>query len=189
MNVHDGPGRHHRRSIRLHGYDYSQAGAYAVTACTHGQASLFGRIANGEMRLNAAGRLAESVWDGLPGHYPHVALDAFVVMPNHVHGIIILADADQPPPVGAGFKPAPTMRTRHGLPEIVRAFKTFSARHINECRRTPGLRVWQRNYFEHVIRNDDALNRIRQYIVDNPAKWSEDRENPCCQPRAMHNPR
>jgi hypothetical protein len=80
------------------------------------------------------------------------------------------------PTITAGLKPAPT--NKHGLPEIVRAFKTFSSRRINELRGTPGLPVWQRNYYEHIIRNEDSLNRIRQYILDNPARWTRDRENP-----------
>ena len=159
---------HRRRSLRLRGYDYSWAGAYFVTVCTYNRACLFGEIVNGEMRLNGVGQVARRVWDGLPRHYRHVELDAVVVMPNHVHGILTL--------VGAGFKPAPT--PRHGLPEIVRAFKTFSARRINGLRHTPGVPVWQRNYYEHIIRNETALNRVRQYIMDNPARWAEDPENP-----------
>ena len=168
------PEKHRRRSLRLRDYDYSQAGAYFVTICTHNRTCLFGDIVDGEMRLNEDGRLAQSVWEALPKHYSHVELDAVVVMPNHVHGIIVLTAT----PVGAGFKPA---STRHGLPEIVRAFKTFSGRRINQSRSTPGTPVWQRNYYEHVIRNDAALNRLRQYIAENPARWAEDPENPARQ--------
>jgi len=168
------PTRQNRRSIRLRGYDYSQAGAYFVTVCAQDRLCLFGGIADGEMRLNDAGRTVQTVWDALPDHYPQVEMDVCVIMPNHVHGIIILA-------VGAGFKPAPTKPApamRHGLPEIVRAFKTFSARRINEMRGMPGGKIWQRNYYEHIIRNDDELNRIREYIANNPAQWEMDRENP-----------
>ena len=124
--------KHRRQLRRLCGYDYSRAGAYFVTTCTHGRTNLFGKIVKHEMRLNVYGRMVQEVWNGLPGHYPHVALDAFVIMPNHIHGIVVLAT-----PVGAGFKPAPTPKSastpRHGLPEIVRAFKTFSARQIIAC--------------------------------------------------------
>ena len=109
----------------------------------------------------------------LNGSYRHVALDEFVVMPNHTHGIIVLTAL-----VGAGFKPAPTTTRRHALPEIVRGFKTFSSRRINEIRHTPGAPVWQRNYFERVIRNDNEMHHLREYIVNNPAKWDLDRENP-----------
>ena len=173
---------HRNGTIRLSGYDYSRTGAYFVTTCTHGRADLFGKIVKNEMRLNVYGRMVQEVWNGLPGHYPHVVLDAFVIMPNHIHGIVVLAT-----PVGAGFKPAPTPKSaptpnpahipRHGLPEIVRAFKTFSARQINQLRHTPGIPVWQRNYYEHIIRNNAALNRIRQYVKANPAHWEKDREN------------
>ena len=178
------PDKHHRRSIRLRGYDYSQSGAYYITTCTHNRRCLFGKIADGEMRLNDVGQLVQRVWDGLPEHYPHVELDAFVMMPNHVHGIVVLT--------GTGLKPTPTAATRpmrQGLPEIIRAFKTFSARRINDFRHTPGTPVWQRNYYEHIIRNEDALNRIRQYIADNPDNWAEDRENPHRQPPRTGRPR
>ncbi len=192
----------HRRSIRLRGYDYSRPGAYFVTICALGRECLFGEITGSVMAPNRLGRVCESSWRDLPRHYGHVRLDAFVVMPNHVHGIVILGgDAE----VGAGFsartsvpppgdltrdmvrndsesrKPAPTRhahQTRHGLPEVVRAFKTFSARRVNALRRTPGAPVWQRNYYEHVIRGEEDLARIRGYIVSNPAKWAKDTENP-----------
>ena len=144
-----------RRPLRLPGYDYAQTGDYFVTVCTCTHATLFGTIADGAMRLNDRGQVVHDTWLHLPDHYP-IELDAFVVMPNHAHGIVV---------IGAGLKPAPT------LSEIVRAFKTFSARRI-------GHPIWQRNFYEHIIRNETALERIRQYIVDNPAQWEFDRENP-----------
>jgi REP element-mobilizing transposase RayT len=181
------PEVHHRRSIRLAGYDYRRAGAYFVTICAQGRECLFG-CADNPAVLAKAGHFVEAVWQGLPDHYSHVELDAFVVMPNHIHGIVVLVDGEWPglcagDPAGAGFEPAPTRR--HGLPEVVRAFKTFSARRINEARGTPGVPVWQRNYYEHIIRNEEALNRIREYIVENPARWAEDPENPYATPRAV----
>lgn len=133
------------------------------------------------MRLNEIGRLAQTVWEELPRHYPHVKIDVWTIMPNHLHGIVMLAPAFvEPAFVGAGFKPALTSKNapRHGLSEIVRAFKTFSARRINVFRGTIGKPFWQRNYFEHVVRNDADLNRIREYIFENPASWHEDPENP-----------
>lgn len=123
------------------------------------------------MQLNGFGEIVCHVWDSLTNHYPHMELDAFIVMPNHVHTIIVLNNAD----VGAGLKPA---LARHGLPEIIRAFKTFTARSINEFRGTPGTAVWQRYYYEHIIRNDTELCSTRNYIITNPANWAEDRENP-----------
>ena len=181
----DAPKRQ-RRSIRLQGYDYTRQGAYFVTICTRNRACLLGDIVEGKMHLSEAGRLAQVAWEGLPHHYPHVQIDVWVIMPNHMHGIVILTEAqatdddmrvgaDPKTDVGAGFKPAPT---RHGLSEIVRAFKTFSARRINALHNTVGTPFWQRNYYEHIIRNQSALDRIRQYIADNPARWSEDLENP-----------
>jgi REP element-mobilizing transposase RayT len=167
------PEKHHRRSIRLKDYDYSQSGAYFVTIVTQNRACLLGDIEGAEIRLKSAGRIVQDVWSDLPMHYPYAQLDAFVVMPNYVHGIIMLTDDMT---VGAGFKPAPI--TRHGLPEIIRAFKTFSARRINELRHTPGISIWQRNYHEHVIRDEQSLSRLRQYVLDNPAQWEFDRENP-----------
>ena len=184
----DAPKRRHH-SIRLQGYDYTRQGAYFVTICTRNRECLLGDIVEGRMHLSEAGRLAQAVWEDLPHHYPHVQIDVWVIMPNHMHGIIILTEAqateddmqsgaDPKTNVGAGLKPAPTAPTRHGLSEIVRAFKTFSARRINALHNTVGTPFWQRNYYEHVIRNESALDRIRQYIVDNPARWPEDPENP-----------
>ena len=128
---------------------------------------------------NQYGALVEQAWNDLPDHYPHLSLDQFVVMPNHIHGIVVLTD------VRAGLKPAPTAigpnpapPKRHGLPEIIRALKTFSARRINEIRQTPGISVWQRNYYEHVIRNEADYTRIAEYIIDNPRRWSEDSLHP-----------
>ena len=167
-----------RRSIRMPEYDYASAGAYFVTTCVHGRQCLFGEIADDAMCLNVFGKIAESCWYGLPNHYPHIGLDAFVIMPNHVHMIIQINDAAS---VGAGLRPAPTSATvpinRHSLSEIVRAFKSFSSRCINELRNTVGQPVWQRNYFERVIRNEDELRRAREYILNNPLKWALDREN------------
>ncbi|MBI4281870.1 MAG: transposase [Chloroflexi bacterium] len=161
-----------RKALRLPGYDYSQPGAYYVTVVTNQRQCLFGDVLCGEMRLNPCGQTVMECWDDLVHHYPCVRKDEFVVMPNHVHGILVLNDD-----VGAGFKPAPTDR-RHGLPEIVRGFKTFSARRINVLRNNPGTPVWQRNYFEHVIRNEAELAGIREYIQNNPAQWETDAENP-----------
>ena len=180
-----------RRSIRLPGYDYAQAGAYFVTMVTRYRLCLFGEVVEGEMRLNEYGRFIQMVWDELPDHYSSVECDAFILMPNHVHGIILLAEASAsrefdvgaglkpargvatgPNSVRAGLKPAPT------LTEIIRAFKTFSAHRINRVRNTGGVSLWQRNYYEHVVRGENELNRIREYISNNPWQWEMDREHP-----------
>ena len=173
------PSIHRRRNIRLSGYDYAQAGMYFVTVCTQNRACLFGEILDGEIRLNEAGHIVQEVWNGLPMHYANVQLDVFMIMPNHVHGIIAIMDVDNVGAdlhVGTGLKPVPTKN--HGLPEIVRAFKTFSSRSINVLRGTPGLAVWQRNYYEQIIRDEVSLAQIRQYIINNPLQWALDRENP-----------
>jgi putative transposase len=170
-----------RRSIRLRGYDYSQAGAYFVTVCAYQRQCLFGAVIEGQMVLNEVGKIAQACWNEIPAHFPRVELDAFVVMPNHVHGIIVMMDAGRGTacraPTAESFgKPVPG-----SLPTIVRSFKSAVTRRINQWRTTPGQPVWQRNYFEHIVRNESALDRIRGYIETNPARWALDRENPRCQ--------
>lgn len=176
-----------RRSLRLSGYDYSLGGNYFVTLCAYRRRSIFGKVVGDEVVLNDAGRIVWSVWHDLPRHYAHVGLDSFIVMPNHVHGIIVLRD---PPFAGpgpiplaapddrAGLRPAPTGTRRHGLPEIVRALKSFSARRINKLRGASCVAVWQRGYFEHIIPNEKAYHAVRYYIAENPANWGADPENP-----------
>ncbi|MDP2935287.1 MAG: transposase [Dehalococcoidia bacterium] len=194
MNAEHSLSLQHRRSIRLAGYDYGQVGAYFLTICAYSHECLFGEIADGEMVVNAYGMSVLACWGDLPHHYRNVLLDAFVIRPNHVHGIVILTGSGSEV-VGAGLKPAPTVPQKpaptvtakpapsadakvHPLSEITRAFKTFSSRRINELRRTPGVPVWQGNYYEHIIRNEDEMNRIREYIIHNPSRWAEDVENP-----------
>jgi putative transposase len=155
------PNLHHRRSIRLGGYDYSQPGAYYVTICTAARECVFGEVVNGAMHLNSCGTVARGEWFNLPRLYQGVKLDEVVVMPNHVHGIIWLTD-----------------RGRRPLSDVIGRFKTRSARRINERRNAMGIPLWQRDYYEHIVRDEEDLSRIRQYIVDNPVKWEEDDENP-----------
>lgn len=153
------PEKHRRGSIRLKGYDDAQTGAYFITVCTQDRAYLFGDVLDREMRLNDAGRMVVAEWKMLPQRFPNVVLDAFVVMPNHVHGVIIITNATATP-VGAGLVPAHDGAT---IPNeaTTRIAPTAIA-----------------NDYEHVIRNDASLNRIRQYILDDPAHWAVDRENP-----------
>ena len=238
------PERHRRRSMRLKGYDYSQAGAYFVTICTQGRACLFGEVVDGEMRLNDAGRMVVAEWERLPALFPNVVLDAFVVMPNHIHGIVILTDpaddatdgataigatisgattggaatggattggattrvapttaGDDATPVGAGLVPAqsgaglvpvpstpapstPALSTpAPTLGDVIGAFKSrVTVEYIRGVKTfgwTPfDRRLWQRNYYEHIIRNEETLNCIRRYIAENPIRWAFDRENP-----------
>jgi len=128
------------------------------------------------MRLNDAGRIVQDIWDALPGHYPCVELDCFVVMPNHIHGIVVLND------VGAQFiTPNNNQGAMNRAPtvgEIIRAFKARCTHSINHLRGVQGVSIWQRNYYEHIIRNESSLQEIREYIANNPAQWAIDRENP-----------
>lgn len=164
----------HRRSIRLKGYDYSQPGAYFVTICSYNREPIFGKIVDGEMALNRYGRIVSADWHNLPKRHPHIDLGAFIAMPNHVHGIVVIKDAL----VRVDSRLVSGTARRKPLPEIVRGFKTFSSRRVNRARRVVGIPVWQRNYWEHVIRNQEAFNRIHEYILTNPKRWLLDRENP-----------
>ncbi|ACL24704.1 transposase [Chloroflexus aggregans] len=194
------PTRHHRRSIRLQGYDYTQPGAYFITIVTHDRTHLFGRVVDGEMQLNAWGEIVREEWFKTAQIRPYVQLqdDEFVVMPNHVHGIIWMVDDDLAP-VGAtdrrGDRPvAPTTTTvpprgpaPQSLGAIIAGFKSAVTHRINTLRDTPGTPVWQRNYYEHIIRDKrvrvgaagrSPLHAIRQYIIENPLRWHLDTYNP-----------
>ncbi len=173
--------RHRRRSIRLKGYDYSQAGAYLVTVCTQGRACLFGDVVDGEMRLNAAGPVVEQCWSNIPCHFLHAYLDEFVVMPNHVHGIVVIVEnvgATHASPLPMRRPTRPAGPKERSIGAVVGSFKSAVTKHINELRNTPRMSVWQRNYWEHVMRDEASLRRIREYIVQNPLQWEYDRENP-----------
>ena len=219
------PRKHHRRSIRLKGYDYTAPGAYFVTICTHDHVCTFGEVVEGDMRLNAYGRVVDTYWSRIPRHFPHVTLDAWVVMPNHIHGIIVITDAPSPvdkrgrricrgeailestPVMRHDLEPQPSSNSTgytgiasplqsqptrpHGVPSgslgaIVGNFKSITNRRINRMRHTPGGRVWQRNYWDHIIRNDRAYQRIRQYIENNPALWEEDQLHPDALPNPFN---
>lgn len=170
--------RHRRRSIRLRGYDYREAGAYFVTICTANRECFFGEIVDEAMQLNRLGEIVQDEWHRTAIVRPQVSLDAFVVMPNHIHGIISF-DAQEE----GKARLAPTT-ARFGypiagsLPSILGAFKSACTNRINLARQTPGLPLWQRNYYEHVVRSESELARVREYIAMNPARWEEDSENP-----------
>ena len=169
--------RQHRRSIRLRAYDYREAGAYFVTVCTVNREFVFGEIVDGAMELNSLGNIVDDEWHRTAILRRHVSLDAFVIMPNHVHGIICLngeeGKARLAPTTGRFRQPV-----ADSLGAIVGAFKSASTKRINDSRGTRGTALWQRNYFEHVIRNEQELNGVREYIAVNPARWSEDANNP-----------
>ena len=180
-------GKLNRRSIRLPGYDYSQPGAYFVTICTQNRACLYGDIIDGKMMLNANGLIVHEEWQKTAEMRLNVVLDTFVIMPNHIHGILVIKDdIDYGKAKCRGtMHRAPTpMIERYGkpvsnsIPTIIRGFKSAVTHRINEIRATPGAPIWQRNFYEHVIRNEDNLNEIRQYIENNPTKWLEDENHP-----------
>ncbi|GBF87009.1 hypothetical protein AsFPU3_4088 [Aphanothece sacrum FPU3] len=157
------PDIHHRRSIRLKNYDFS-------TWCIFyndlylSKTMFIGEIVDDTINLNLLGNTVKFYWENLINYYAYLQLDEFVIMPNHLHGILILNDRKQ-------------KIHRKGIPEIIRGFKTFSAKHINLIRRCPNVPVWQRNYYEHIIRNESDLNRIREYILNNPKNWLKDPDN------------
>jgi REP element-mobilizing transposase RayT len=199
------PRFHGRRSIRLKGYDYTQAGAYFITICTHDRVCLFGEIRNNAMALNRFGELAVDEWVRTGRMRPNVRVAEFVVMPNHIHGILVITDDGrgtlqraptgnddnvstlQRAPTGnddnvSTLQRAPTGNIEqfgkpvsNSIPTIVRGFKSATTKQINLLRNTPGMLVWQRNYYEHVIRNDDSYYSIAEYIRANPARWPEDK--------------
>ena len=179
--------RHHRRALRLKGYDCTLPGAYFVTICTQNRECLLGEIVDGEMHPNEAGRMVQAIWNELPNHYTGVQVDAFVVMPNHIHGIIVLSPMNLSVEAGPCACPdpghpqgvAPTL----SLPDVVHRFKSLTtARYRHGVARGgwPAFdrRLWQRNYYEHVIRNERDMDRIREYILNNPLRWAEDENNP-----------
>ncbi|WP_114779340.1 transposase [Botryobacter ruber] len=178
------PQVHHRRSIRLRGYDYSQAGLYFITICTHERGCLFGEIIMQDMQyvmiLNDAGKIAQEYWLQIPNHFPNTILHEYIIMPNHVHGIIELTT------VGVqNFEPLHETRQNQfqkiiprSIGSIVRGYKTGVTKWFRTTRSEdfPSQRaVWQRNFYEHIIRNEKSHQTISEYIIDNPAEWPDDK--------------
>lgn len=174
---------YHRRSIRLNGYDYAQNGNYFLTHCTRNRECLFGDVRDGKMYLSNYGRLVNECWQEIPVHFPQIVLHEYVIMPNHVHGII---EINNPQSTGANmgrctdtvdvgannYSPLRTPQSRpHGtsrtVGSVVRGFKIGVTKQM-------GFSPWQRNYYEHIIRNDESYQNIVQYMAQNPLKWKED---------------
>jgi putative transposase len=185
----------HRQSIRLEHYDYSSNGAYFVTICTAQRFHLFGEISDTTMRLNEFGQIAQNCWLELPNHFPQILLDEFVVMPNHVHGIVLIQSEQAVVPVGAR-RPCPKVRfmvKRHALPlppraafgqlpkgslgAIVGSFKSVVTKRINQARGAAGESLWQRNYYDRIIRSEEQLMAAGAYIENNPLNWALDELN------------
>jgi len=174
--------KHHRRSIRLRDFDYSQAGAYFITVCTKNRECFWGDVVNSKIHLNSAGQMIEKWCLELMNKFPFVKIDTHVVMPNHFHGIIII-NAD----CRGTLQRTPTKEQfgrpiSNSIPTIIRLVKSTTTKQINQTRNTPGIPLWQRNYYEHIIRNEKEFNKIRRYIEGNPFLWEYDRENPNCLP-------
>jgi REP element-mobilizing transposase RayT len=200
------PNIHQRRSIRLKGYDYSQPGAYFVTMVARHRECLFGDIHDGKLDLTDIGNIIKTTWLRIPTHFPTTRLDEYIIMPNHFHGILRILKSECTGEAAADDKftefaysiqkrdvlslqffpaaasPQPPKGTKAGsLNAIIQNFKSISTRKINQVLQTPGNKIWQRDYFERVIRNERELDAIRQYIQDNPLKWGTDQENPLVQ--------
>jgi putative transposase len=185
------PNIHHRRSIRLPGYDYSEEGWYFVTVCVQNRLCLLGDITENRMQLYEAGLMIEVWWRKLGGKFPNVQTDEYVVMPNHFHGIVSVGAApcgrpDADVPKNEGVVPQESGQPHGVAPtigDIVSWFKTMTTNHYIRGVKQGGWepffkKLWQRNYYEHVIRNEKELNHFRQYIANNPANWQTDEENP-----------
>jgi REP element-mobilizing transposase RayT len=172
MNKYD-PNKHHRRSIRLKGYDYSQPGAYFVTICTQNREHLFGLVDNGALILNEAGNMVQKWWLTLDSKFEGIEPDTFVVMPNHFHGIIKITprlakgEAEEAISVGRVIQWFKTMSTN----EYIRGVKQ------HQWPPFPG-KLWQRNYYEHIIHNEHVYLAVQRYIQQNPQRWWLDRFNP-----------
>ncbi len=161
-----------RQSLRLPHHDYSHPGMYFVTICTHQREPILGAIDAGYMIPNDAGEFAIQIWHALPQRFTDLKTDAFILMPNHLHAILFFETPQSSPGAASG---APT--TRKSLASVVRAFKSVSAIGVNKIRMTPNSPVWQRNYFEHIIRTTQSLDELRRYIRENPGRWFTDEEN------------
>ena len=174
------PQKHHRRSIRLREYDYSRPGLYFVTNIAYDREMFFGKIVNNKMILNEYGNIVRNWWLEIPNKFKNVNLDIFVVMPNHFHGIVqiisgnSIVGAIHESPLQKSSQQNKTQRRNMLLSKMIGYFKMNSAKRINQKRNLQGISVWQRNYYEHIIRNENELWRIRKYIVENPVNWDND---------------
>ena len=171
---------YHRRSIRLPGYDYSLNGSYFVTVCSHDKKCVFGHIGDNKMVLNNIGLLVEKQWLALPEKYTNISLDAYVVMPNHFHGIVTIDNPVAYRNISGAIHELPLHANLYErrpmlLSKIIGYFKMNSAKQINIIQNTQGQPVWQRNYYEHVIRNEKSIQTIYDYIQHNPENWEKDK--------------
>ena len=174
------PEIHHRRSIRLKGYDYSQNGAYFVTLCNWNRECVLGEIAEvkaekPEMVLNEYGKIVRDEWIRTALIRQEIEIGEFIVMPNHFHGIVFIQGRGDRPVALTEDRPGPKSKS---VGSFLAGFKSIATKRVNEIRQSPGAPVWQRNYYEHIIRDESEYNRIREYIINNPANWHDDENNP-----------
>ena len=178
-----------RKSTRLQGYDYSLSGAYFVTICTQGKRCLLSSVVGNCVELSPAGEIVRSVWRSLPERFPRVVLDEYVAMPNHFHAILALVGEGLAPP-GVSTGKVANAKPRlvppvvfagvksYSLADVIGAFKSISTMKVNRLLHRKGLPLWQRSYYEHIIRKGEDLRKIQQYIMENPLNWALDKENP-----------
>lgn len=170
-----------RRSIRLPCYDYCREGVYFVTICSHQRECILGETKEGTLKLNDIGHVVKDCWEEIPKHFPNMELDQYVIMPNHIHGLIVI---ERQLPGRKRSSPDRNNVAPQSLGVVVRSFKAAVSRAVKQRSKGSVSPVWQRNYFEHVVRNDEDFSRIREYIFLNPIQWEEDEDNP----RWDHNP-
>ncbi len=176
-----------RKSQRKKDYDYSQPGYYAVTICTQGRSCLFGIIDNDDMQLNDAGRMVNNTWHEIQDHYPGVELDVMQIMPNHLHGIIVVCVGTAPrgrpyPGKEKGQARGPVPTGFLSLPDVIERFKSLTTtRYIEGVKNAGWLsfpgKLWQRSYHDRIIRNATELTKFRTYICNNPSEWDTDENN------------
>ncbi len=169
-----------RRSVRLRGFDYSQPGSYFITICTAGKKRILGTVQDRKMILSRAGKVVRDAWFDLPRRFPSVGLGEFVVMPNHVHAVVGLAQPIHPAAKGAPSSAPTTGKAGFAHPrlgDVIRVFKSLSAIEVNRVLGHSGEALWQRSYHEHIIRHGKDYDQIRKYIADNPILWDQDPDN------------
>ena len=172
------PDLHHRRSTRLQQYDYRWVGAYHITICTFQRLCTFGDVLDGRMVLNEVGRTVEEEWTKTPSLRSEVTIDAFVVMPNHLHGVLVFDDSNPDAAKGDTIQSTRFVRHKRSIGSVIAGFKSATTKRINIARNSPRQPVWQRNYHDQVIRGEPHLDHVRQYIAANPANWTKDEHNP-----------
>ncbi|MBA3874197.1 MAG: transposase [Anaerolineae bacterium] len=161
-----------RKSPRLQGYDYRQNGAYFITICTHKRQHLFREISSDEMELNTLGCIAQTCWEQIPAHFPKAEVDAFVVMPNHIHGVLLIIDETKCADYQYEQFSNPIARS---LSTMMRSYKSAVTKQINQLLMTDNSPTWQGRFHDHIIRSERGLNVLQQYVANNPVRWQVDR--------------